>query len=154
MEAQLDNNWTPSEAPIVVEYFRPFVYIAVPYSHQNKEVQVFRFEAVTKAAGWLMNTYGWNVLSPITNSHPIHVLAPNVPGDWKFWQQVDTDYLRCSNRFVILTLPGWRESVGVTAETKIAAELGLPKQYLNIRDGGYFLEDEPGPDNIIPLSIV
>lgn len=131
----------------------PFTYLAVPYSHRNKDVQQLRFESVTRAAAWLMSNYGWNVLSPITHSHPLHVLG-SVPGDWTFWKQVDTEFLQCSNRIIVFTLPGWRESTGVSEEQVIAEKLGLPKQYLNLYDGEYRLEYEPGPDNIIPLNIV
>jgi hypothetical protein len=36
---------------------------------------------------------------------------------------------RC-DEVVVLTLAGWRESVGVQTEIRIAAELGKPVQYV------------------------
>jgi hypothetical protein len=95
-----------------------------------------RFEEVTKAAAWLMNACGWNVFSPITHSHPLHAIA-GIRGDWEFWKKVDTEYIQVSERLVNFVIPGWRHSVGVIAENKIARELGVPISFL------HYL----GPDN-------
>src|SRR5579872_1599540 len=95
----------------VANAFRPLTYLAVPYSYKcpnplvAKTVQRFRFEACTKAAGWLMNAYGWNIFSPITHSHPMHLLCPDIRGDWEFWKKIDLEYIACCCRMVVLTLP-------------------------------------------------
>jgi hypothetical protein len=128
----------------------PLTYLAVPYSYKSPDkritelVQRFRFEAVTRAAGYLINTCGWNILSPITHSHPIHVLYPEVKGDWNFWKRIDTEFIQLSCRFVILTLPGWRESTGVAAEIEIARGFGIPFQFIHpTHDGSFNLTDLP-----------
>ncbi len=72
---------------------------------------------------------GLNVFSPIGHSHPLHEIG--MKGDWSFWKRVDTQYLRLSNRMVVLTLPGWEESVGVQAEIKIAKKLKLQVCYMD-----------------------
>lgn len=101
-------------------------YLAVPYTHKNERVMQERFELVTRAAGWLTEKYGWTVFSPITHSHVIHKLCPGVPGDWQTWQKIDYDFMDCSCRFVVLTVPGWSQSIGVTAERAYAEKLNLP----------------------------
>lgn len=109
--------------------YRPLTYLAGPYSHEYDEVKNFRYECLTKAAAWLMTSNpSWNVFSPITSSHPLHVIG-NMRGDWKFWKRIDTQYLRLSRRMVVLTLPGWDTSVGVTAELKIAKKLKIKVLY-------------------------
>lgn len=120
---------------------RPLTYLAGPYSHRDPEVKQARFEHLSRAAGWLMRNKGWNVFSPISSSHPMHVFG-NVPGDWAFWERVDTEYLAISQRIVICTLPGWEDSVGVTAELKIAHTMGLEVLYLIPH----------GPDNYLLTS--
>lgn len=123
---------------------KPLTYLTVPYSytHENKEfvekIKRVRYETATRAAAWLMNTYSWNVFSPITHSHPLHAIA-GMRGDWEFWKKVDTEYIECSCRLVNLVIPGWRESIGVTAENEIAKRLGIPVLYLHPR----------GPDNFL-----
>jgi hypothetical protein len=112
-------------------------YLAAPYSHRDPEVVEARVVHIARAAAWLLENTGKNVFSPISHSHPLHKLA-GMKGDWNFWCKIDTDWLERSDDVVILTLPGWRESVGVTEETKIATRLFLPIQYLNASATGDF----------------
>ena len=108
--------------------FRPLTYVACPYSSpvvNAGEIKLARFRAVTLASAMLAKIKGWNPFSPITHSHPMHADA-GLEGDWEFWKKIDTEYLQCSCRMVIVTLDGWEESVGVTAEQAIARELQIP----------------------------
>jgi len=107
---------------------KPLVYLACPYSHPNKRVRNKRFKAVNLAAGRLM-AKGHMVFSPISHSHPISEVC-KLPTDWAYWEEFDRAYIVHSNRLVVLTLDGWRESQGVQAEIKIATELGLPIEYM------------------------
>jgi len=66
-----------------------------------------------------------------------------LPLNWKFWEQFDRAFLVRSDEVVVLTLPGWRESVGVAAEIQIAREFGKPFSYL-AADGTGPLMSEPG----------
>lgn len=109
----------------------PLTYVAIPYScnslspisqHRTKER---RFQIATIAAAMLAKCKGWNPFSPITHSHPMHVMG-GLDGDWNFWCKIDTEYLECSQRMVIVTENGWETSTGVTAEGKIALGLKLP----------------------------
>lgn len=108
---------------------RPLTYLACPYSSPDDSVRRQRFEQVTKAAAWLIKTHGLNVFSPITHSHPLHELGA-LDGSWDFWKRIDTEFLDCSCRMIVLALPGWRDSVGVQAEIKIAQEQKIPVVYL------------------------
>jgi hypothetical protein len=114
----------------------PLVYLATPYSYKHADptfveaVKELRFQACTRASGWLMNTYGWNVFSPITHSHPMHKFCPNIRGDWEFWKKVDLEYIALSNKIVVLCLPGWEKSTGVTAELTEARRLDIPVIYM------------------------
>lgn len=128
----------------------PLTYLAVAYTYKHRDkrisemVQQFRYEAATKATGWLINKRGWNVFSPITHSHPLHVLCPDVRGDWDFWKAIDTQYLQISQRIVVLTLPGWQKSIGVTAEIEIANRFGLELCFIHPHpEEQFILSDSP-----------
>jgi len=113
--------------------YRPLTYLACPYSHPNPETREQRFKLCTLAAAQYMRMHPRaNVFSPITHSHPLHDIA-GMAGNWKFWKRVDTQYLRISRRLVVLMIPGWRESVGVQAEIKIARKLKLPISYVEFK---------------------
>jgi hypothetical protein len=102
---------------------RPLTYLASPYSHKDPAVVKDRVRGVTKATVWLIKEKGWNVFSPIVHSHPL--AEAGLQGDWDFWRLIDTEYLSVSARMVVLAIEGWRESVGVQAEIKIAERMGI-----------------------------
>lgn len=109
---------------------RPLVYLAVPYSHPDPDVQEARFRVANRAAGILMER-GHIVFSPISHSHPI-ACAHELPRHWEFWEVQDKAYLSVSSALYVLMLDGWRESRGVTAEIEIARGHSIPIHYLDI----------------------
>jgi hypothetical protein len=110
--------------------YRPLTYLASPYTHPEDLVREARFQLVTAIAAKLIRAKGWNVFSPITHSHPLHQLG-GLAGDWKFWEKIDTEYLRISARLVVLKLDGWKTSTGVQAEIAIAKRLKIPIRYID-----------------------
>jgi hypothetical protein len=103
------------------------IYIASPYSHGAENVRRDRFDAVCEYAGRLMQL-GHVVYSPIAHSHPI-AMRVGLPTDWDYWKTFDHAMITRSTALMVLMLPGWRESEGVTAEIKMARELGIPVDY-------------------------
>jgi hypothetical protein len=106
-----------------------YIYLASPYSAKkpdgslDHEIMEQRFDAVCRHAGKMMNC-GIVVYSPIAQCHPIAVRV-GLPRTWDFWERFDRVMIQGASKLVILRLPGWRESTGVTAERKIAEELGI-----------------------------
>ena len=103
------------------------IYMASAYTHSDPLVREQRFQEACRAAAALMRA-GLAVLSPIAHSHP--VAKHGLPEGWKFWSQIDCQYLARCDALAVLTSPGWRESVGVQAEIAMARELGIPILYI------------------------
>ena len=103
------------------------IYLASPYSHPDSAIREERFRAACQAAAQLMRA-GNIVYSPIAHSHPIALHG--LPTDWRFWERHDREHLIRCEELVVLMFDGWRESEGVHAEIRIAAELGKPVRYL------------------------
>jgi Domain of unknown function (DUF1937) len=123
---------------------RPLTYLACPYSDPSPGVMEWRYEQATKAAAWLISKHELNVFSPITHSHPLHMLG-GCKGDWGFWEKIDREYLGASNALVVLYLDGWNRSVGVDAEVTIAKEMGIRVDFLiPTADGEYTFSKNPG----------
>ncbi len=76
---------------------------------------------------------GIHVFSPISHTHPIACVG-DLPKSWEFWEAYDRVILAACCKVMVLMLDGWKESVGVQTEIKIAQELGLPVEY--IEQGG------------------
>lgn len=102
-------------------------YLASPYTHDNPDVKKERFEAVCEVASYMM-LKGEHVFSPIAHTYPIAVHG-GVPTDWDFWGDYDKEFLNFCEELIILMLPGWKESVGVTAEIEYMRELGKKVSY-------------------------
>ena len=105
------------------------IYLASPYSHPDPAVRVSRFDAVCRAASRLMRD-GVHLYSPIVHCHPLAVQG-GLPTSWEFWEQYDRKIIAACGEVWVCTMDGWRESKGVTAEIKIAEELGLPVRFVS-----------------------
>lgn len=98
-------------------------YLAAPFSDPDPCIQQFRFREVSRCTAFLMHR-GLCVFSPVT--HSAHLLHFGCPNTWSFWRKQDEAVLERASELLILTLDGWRNSVGVNAEIAIAQELGIP----------------------------
>jgi hypothetical protein len=103
------------------------IYLASPYSHPDRAVREFRFHEACRAAAQLIRA-GRDVYSPIAHSHPI--AAHGLPIDWTFWEPSAQRRLAQCTEVVVLTLDGWRTSVGVRAEMRIARRYDKPVKFL------------------------
>lgn len=113
----------------IAERRRQLVYLASPYSDTDWQVRLNRFECACKAAAKLMSD-GVFIYSPIAHTHPI-ALAGSLPPDFDFWAAYDRAILQCCKRMIVLRLPGWEQSKGVSAELVIAEELGITVEYMD-----------------------
>lgn len=107
---------------------KPFVYLACPYSDPDLAVRRFRFVEATRAAAKLTKQ-GFTVFSPITHSHPMAAVNPDLPGDLSFWGPRNSHFLDHSCKMVVLKLPGWERSAGVQAEIAFCEDNGIPVEY-------------------------
>jgi len=117
---------------------KEMVYLAVAYSHPNKQIRKKRFEIVNEIAATLMRE-GLHIYSPISHTHPI-ALAGDLPTHWDFWKLYDETFLKCCKKLIVLKLDGWRESKGVTGEIQIATELDIPIEYIEYCGEGKYIK--------------
>ena len=109
---------------------RPLVYLASPYSHSDPFIRNMRAIQATQKAYELM-TKGEIVFSPVSYGHTIAKLG-DMPTDWTYWEKTCRAYLNSSHTIKVLMLSGWEESTGVTEELKIAKELGINIEFINL----------------------
>lgn len=63
----------------------------------------------------LIVNQGINVFSPIVHWH--HAAASGgLPTDAEYWAEYNLQFMRASKQAILLDIPGWRESKGVTKE--------------------------------------
>lgn len=119
------------------------IYLMAPYTHEQHTVRQLRFELITLVLGELMQQfpYDW-VFSPITQGHAtVPFLPPAVAHSHKFWMQQCEHALREADRVLLLPLPGWRESKGITQELDWCEEWEKPVVLLDCYN--FFLHKAP-----------
>lgn len=106
-----------------------FIYLASPYTPTGSETIEDRVKAVTKYAADLM-IQGHAVFSPIVHSHYVaDYLSDALRLDHEFWMQQDLAILRSASKLVVLMLPGWERSRGVTREIAAAKAVFIPVEF-------------------------
>lgn len=110
------------------------IYLASPYTAKcddgepDSSLMLARcFAAAVATAEFLRQ--GHFVWSPIVSSNTLEMHA-DLPGDWQFWQAFDQHVIGKCDALWVLKLPGWRESVGVTAEIAFAVKHHIPVSYI------------------------
>lgn len=109
------------------------IYLASPYSHPDETKRELRYY---QAMGWAarFQNEGHVVFSPIAHSHPM-AKKFDMPKGWAFWREIDFAFIEVMDEVWVLTLPGWRESVGVQAEIEFAERIGKVVRYLHLDSG-------------------
>lgn len=105
------------------------IYLASPFSSDDKLEKEWRFLKACDAAGYLMQQ-GKIVFSPIAHGWPIAKIR-DLSTDWDYWyDQCGAMISRCQT-IIVLCLPGWDKSTGVYEELKIAKAWNLELLYMD-----------------------
>ncbi|QWY83598.1 TIR domain-containing protein [Rhizobium phage RHph_X2_26] len=103
-----------------------FTYVATPYS---KWFKTFGLEKAARCAAELTGeliSSGLRCYSPIAHCHFVAMSNYLDPLDWKLWMAQCAPMMEAANGAVILMLPGWQESSGVTAEIEYFTKARKP----------------------------
>jgi hypothetical protein len=103
------------------------IYLISPYSDPDPAVREQRFQVACAVTARLLLD-GHDVYSPVVHGHPL--VRYGLSADWSFWERYDREHLERCDEVVVLTLDGWRDSIGVQAELRHAAVLGKPVRYV------------------------
>jgi hypothetical protein len=112
------------------------IYLAGPYSNDapadrlrkaSAEKRVARFNAVTEVARYLIER-SEIVYSPLTMTHPIDIRMKDDPGS-AFWIAFDKAFMAHCTRVIVLKLPGWDASAGVSNEIRFFQERDIEVEW-------------------------
>lgn len=99
------------------------IYLGAPYSDPDPTIIAARMAAFEDVVARLL-TEGQFPISPLLN-HGL-VGRHKVGGDWTFWQHYSRRLLTHCDVLMIIELPGWQTSEGVTGEIDLARMLSIP----------------------------
>lgn len=90
------------------------IYLASPYSDSDPAIRQYRFEIICRVAARLMKQERM-IFCPIAHTHPIAV-AGQLPTGFDFWERYDKLMMDACAEIWVVTLDGWKESIGVGKE--------------------------------------
>jgi len=117
------------------------IYLASPYSHPDHQVREDRCARVSKVGAKLFQK-GTMTYGPIAHSENLARHGGFGDTSWKTFRDFDLLMLSKSDELYILTLDGWKESVGVRAEVMAAIRWNLPIKLINEDLGMYWAYDD------------
>ena len=126
------------------------IYLASPYSHPQEDVERDRYRLTSLATMHLISV-GMNVYSPICYSHPLIETDRQLGSSrdasairqFEFWRSYDLHMLSLSSRVLVLQLPGWDTSRGVSAEMQFALLRGIPVAMMHYAQVLELRENDP-----------
>ncbi len=104
------------------------IYIASPYTHEDKDVENARFSAVYDYTTRLMQL-GVVCFSPIVYGRQFHVDGRS-PGDFDYWRDFNESILIGCAEMHVLRLEGLEKSKGVRHEIDFANKNGIRMRFI------------------------
>lgn len=105
------------------------VYLATPYTKFIGGIEKAFEEAARLTARLLVD--GVAVYSPIVHCHPVAIHGKLDPLDHKIWLPFNGAMMKVSRALAVATMPGWRESFGVTEEIRWFNARWIPVIYFD-----------------------
>ena len=105
------------------------VYLAAPYSDPSENKRNLRREVINQVTADLIKM-GNVIFSPITHNAGL-ALIYDMPVNFSFWEEYDRLFVEKADTLVVLNLPGWKDSRGVTQEIAWAKEQTTPIVHLD-----------------------
>lgn len=112
--------------------YMTFYYLASPYSHKDEVIKHKRKVAASNVIIKLMQQHIYAVSPIVHNTTLVDDWQSELDTNWDFWIDYDFAMLASCRSMLVLTIDGWKESVGVTAEIAYAKKLGKTIKYVNI----------------------
>jgi hypothetical protein len=97
--------------------------------HDNSFIMDFRASVSDIIAADLMKK-GRIIFAPISMCHHLAVKY-NLPKDWAYWKYFDEEFVKMCGKLLVITLKGWKKSVGVKGEMELAKKYGIPIEYID-----------------------
>lgn|SRR5574343_820281 len=103
-------------------------YLASPYTHRNKIIMKTRYETVNIIGGLFISA-GLLVIEPIVSGHS--KIDYGLPTNYDFWKEQCRKFVKKCDTVIVVMMPGWESSVGVSDEIQYAKDNNIPVYYLD-----------------------
>jgi len=108
------------------------IYVGSPYSNSDDSIRIKNFEIVSRYTAKLIAA-GHTVFSPISYGHTMLDFC-DMPTDFNFWNNFCLAFLSKCDELIVLMIPGWEKSIGLTAEINYCNVNNIPITYISVDD--------------------
>lgn len=108
-----------------------FYYLATPYSKYAGGLDAAYREACRAAQQFRES--GASVYCPIETCHPLAMTLGLDPLDYEIWMKMNEPLVNAAGALVVVKMPGWQESTGVSIEVGQFVAAGKPVEYMTWR---------------------
>ncbi len=115
------------------------IYLAQPYSDQNKAIMERRYQQGMEAVARIVDQKHI-IYSPIVHCHAVAVKY-KLPRDADWWMAYNLEFLRLADEMWILRLEGWECSRGVNAEIIAAEAMQKPIRHVDCTNNFVIISD-------------
>lgn len=105
-----------------------YFYLASPYTKYHGGWEV-AFQEACKVAAQLIEQ-GVGIFCPIAHSHPISLHGGINPASHDVWLPADKPLMRAACGLIVVMMPGWNESYGISVEIQEFTENQKPVRYM------------------------
>lgn len=106
-----------------------FYYLATPYSAHPEGIKVAYSEACEAAA--VLIGRGIPLFCPIAHSHGISWFGDLDPMSHDIWLPADAPFMDAASGLLVVHMPGWDASHGISHEIKVFTDAGKPVIHLD-----------------------
>lgn len=103
------------------------IYLASPYSHPDRVIRNQRFLCALNYSNRCLKR-GESIFSPIVYGH-VFAEFGLAKTDHLSWLSFNETMLGLASEIRVLTLPGWKDSLGIEHELAFAEARGIPVTY-------------------------
>ncbi len=127
------------------------IYLAGPYTSDNPAIVKERVRIYARVVAHFMKTAeNLCLFSPILHCDLI-ATEEDLPHNFTFWAERDFFMIKKSSAMWVLTIPGWKESYGVSQEIEYARDINQDIMYVipDPKSIYYITDAEPTPTDTI-----
>ena len=117
-------------------------YLAGPYSHRLKRIRERRYSQFTEVSARLLEVGILN-FSPITHCHNTQSYMEENDTGFETWRRNDLAFVSRCESVIVLMIPGWDKSYGVSEEVKFAEKNGIPVYYMHVLSDDLVVTSSP-----------
>jgi len=116
--------WNEDDFLDSLKQLQGYWYLASPYTLYPAGLEA-ACKHVSDVAAWLI-LHGVTLFSPIAHSHTISGERKELAADHKTWMRVDRPFMEASVGCIVVCMPTWQDSRGVTKELDFFREHNKP----------------------------